>query len=179
MALESAQTMIIAMYFPSIILFGDGHSAMVSKMPTLRETSAFEDNASPHAPLMRGVCVGRYRSECAYRRSRCRRAPRCSSSTGCRCVGSAVMGENTFGGPAILDCCTAKRAPVQPKLPHSRPPIATLRSRLSRQQHAPSIALRTTDDPGSIPLSLTTIKRAEAGCAFASRGSSRGVFKSW
>ena len=34
------------------------------------------------------------------------------------------MGENTFGGPTILDCCTAKRAPVQPKLPHSRPPTA-------------------------------------------------------
>ena len=75
------------------------------------------------------------------------------------------MGENTFGGHTILDCCTAKRAPVQPKPPHSRPPTATLRSRLSRQQHAPSIALRTTDDPGSIPLSLTTIKRAEVGRA--------------
>jgi hypothetical protein len=51
--------MIVAMYFASIIIFGDEHIAMVGKMPTLRETSTL--NASPHAPLMRDVCVRRYR----------------------------------------------------------------------------------------------------------------------
>jgi hypothetical protein len=37
MTLERLQTMILAMYFALMIIFGDEHIAMVGKMPTLRE----------------------------------------------------------------------------------------------------------------------------------------------
>ena len=52
--LESPQTMIVEMYFPSIVLFGDEHIAKVSKMPTLRETSAFEDKSFTTRPADAG-----------------------------------------------------------------------------------------------------------------------------
>jgi hypothetical protein len=42
------------MYFASIIIFGDGHIAMVGKMPTLRETSAFEDKIFTTRPADAG-----------------------------------------------------------------------------------------------------------------------------
>jgi hypothetical protein len=54
MTLESPQTMIVAMYFPSIVLFGDEHIAIVGKMPTLRETSAFDDESFTTRPADAG-----------------------------------------------------------------------------------------------------------------------------